>query len=79
MSPMEGHQKNMELEHVTNKETLRELVLFSLNKRRLQDDLIVVFSYPVRGNREDRARLFLEVHSKMAKGNQSSYNMANSK
>lgn len=64
MSPVEGHQKNRELGHVTNKETLRALVFFSLKNRRLQDDLTVILSYPVGGNREDGARLFLEVHSK---------------
>lgn len=50
---------NRELEHVTSKETLRQLALFSLKKRRLLDYLIVLFSYPMRGKREDGTSLFL--------------------
>lgn len=52
---------------MTNKETLRKVGLFSLKKRRLQFDLTYVFSYPLGENKEDGARHFLEVHSKIIK------------
>lgn len=51
-----------------HKEGLRQLDLFSPEKRRLKEDLITVFNYIRRGDRGDRTRLFLEMHSEKLKG-----------
>lgn len=49
-------------------EGLRQLVLFSPEKRRLKRDLITVFNYIRRGLRGDRTRLFLDMHGGKLKG-----------
>jgi len=57
------------LEHLSHQEKLRELGLFSLEKRRLKGNLINVCKYLQRGCKGNRARLFSVVPSGRARGN----------
>ncbi|GAB0207484.1 hypothetical protein GRJ2_003214100 [Grus japonensis] len=57
------------LEHLSSEDRLRELGLFSLEKRRLRGDLIVAFQYIKEVYMKERERLFTKACSNRTRGN----------
>ena len=57
------------MEHLSYEETLKELGLFSLEKRRLWGDLIAAFQYLKGAYKKDGDRLFSRSSSNKTKGN----------
>ena len=57
------------LEHLPCEDRLRELVLFSLEKRRLWGDLIAAFQYLMGAYRKDGEGLFIRECSDRMRGN----------
>ena len=57
------------LQHLSYEERLRELGLFSLEKRRLWGDLIVAFQYLKRVYKQEGERLFTRVDGDRTRGN----------
>lgn len=59
----------MALEHLPYKERMRELWLFSLEKRRLKEGLTNMYKYVKGRCKEDRTRLLSLVASERTRGN----------
>ena len=64
-----GTQKWSELEHFTYEKRLRELVLFSLEKRRLWEDLIEAFHCLKQAYERDGSKFFIRAFCNRTRGN----------
>ncbi|PKU43685.1 hypothetical protein llap_6013 [Limosa lapponica baueri] len=67
--PAEGHKDDQRVEHFSYEDRLRELGLFSLEKRMLWGDLIEAFQYLKGAYRRDRERLFIRECCDRMRGN----------
>ena len=57
------------LEHLPYKDRLRELGLFSLEKRKLQGDLIAAFQYLKGAYKQEGSKFFERVDNSRTRGN----------
>ena len=57
------------LEHLPYKDKFGELSLFSLEKKRLQGDLIAAFQYLKGAYKQERTQLFERVDNSRTRGN----------
>ncbi|KAK4807114.1 hypothetical protein QYF61_018455 [Mycteria americana] len=67
--PEEGHKMIRGMEQLCCEERLRELGLFSLEKRRLWGDLIAAFQYLKGASKKDGAKLFTRACCDRTRGN----------
>ena len=64
-----GHKDDQGLEHLSYEDRLRELGLFSPEKRRLQGDLLAAFQYLKGAYRKDGEGLFIRECRDRMRGN----------
>ena len=57
------------LEHLSYKDRMKELVLFTTEKGRLQGDLTVVFQYLKEAHKQEEYQRFTRVDSNRTRGN----------
>lgn len=66
-NPSEGHQGHFFLKHMMYEVRLKDFGFLNVKKRKLRGDYMVVVSYVIKGNREDK--IFSKVQSKRTRGN----------
>ena len=67
--PEEGHEDDRGLEHLPYEDRQGDLGLFSLQKRRLQSDLIAAFQYLKGTYEQEERQLFERVDNSRTRGN----------